>query len=341
MNPPRMSISQEKDIMSPEDVAAFWRNGFAGPFALDTLDDQLAELAEQYEDFALKLQPQPMYGRHSLRDWHLVDEELEWLLTQDAIVTRVARLLGPDLLLWRSEIRRKPPDARAAAWYQEWEDVEEAEIGSSWPPLQPTLAGEHVWDLTVWVALDEVTPANGPLQFAVGRNSSQVMCTRVPMVQSAFFVSVFEGLSKEEIVARTLRRELVRGIDTADWLDAFDPDAATLPGLTNFLRDKFDKLLATFTEFIPEPQCIATMVLSRGSFVIFSERIMHGSLPNLSGRSRLAVSCRIARAETLVYPGRLVGNFIDGSGLDISRHESLLISGRPREPRNVWRRKLD
>jgi len=50
------------------------------------------------------------------------------------------------------------------------------------------------------------------------------------------------------------------------------------------------------------------------------------------------VNCRITRAGTLVYPGRLGGNVIDGSNLDISRHESLLIAGQPLEPRNRWRR---
>jgi non-heme Fe2+,alpha-ketoglutarate-dependent halogenase len=78
--------------------------------------------------------------------------------------------------------------------------------------------------------------------------------------------------------------------------------------------------------------------MPRGSFVIFSERTMHGSPPNNSDSRRMAVNCRITKAETLVYPGRLTGNFIDGSNLDIGKHENLLVAGEPSEPRNVIRR---
>jgi non-heme Fe2+,alpha-ketoglutarate-dependent halogenase len=313
-------VNQTRETVSPEDVESFWHDGFAGPFALQTPADQLEELSDRYRYLVRKRLPQPLYDRRTLLDWHLVDVELERLLTQDAIVNRVARLLCPDLLLWRSEILYKPPDGRAAVWHQELDSFA---------------------DLTVWVALDEVTASNGPLQFATGGREGRVEWSRVPIVQSASFADLVERLSKDEIVARTRASELVQGVDTATWLDGFDVDWATLPALTNFLRRRFDKLLGQLAEFVPEPESIATMVMSRGSFVIFSERILHGSLPNLSNDPRMAVSCRIARADTLVYPGRLIGNFIDGSGVDIHRHKSVLVAGNAVEHRNIWRRKIN
>jgi len=323
--------------MTPDEVASFWRNGFAGPFTLGLPADQLGDLSDRCERIVVDRRQQPLYGRYALRDWHLVDDDLERLFTQDAIVARVAQLLGPDLLLWRSKIFYKPPGADAIGWHQEWGLFDGEEIGNSTPSLEPPVFGEDIWDLTVWVALDDVTPENGPLQFAAGTNRTRVPWVKVPMTQSAFFEEPFAGLSKDQIVERTLNSELVLDIDTAGWLNGGDVDAVSLAELTNFLHHRFDQLSAKFTEFEPDPGSVVTMVMPRGSFVIFSERTMHGSPPNHSDLRRTAVNCRITKADTLVYPGRLAGNVIDGSNLDIGKHENLLIAGQALEPRNVIR----
>jgi non-heme Fe2+,alpha-ketoglutarate-dependent halogenase len=323
--------------MTPEEVENFWQNGFAGPFTLGLPADRLGELSDWCEEVVVERRRQPLYGRYALRDWHLIDEDFERLFTHDAIVGRVAQLLGPDLLLWRSKIFYKPPGADAIGWHQEWGKFDGEEIGNSTPSLQPPVFGEDIWDLTVWVALDDVTPENGPLQFAAGTNRTRVPWSKVPMTQSAFFEEPFEGLTKGQVVSRTRNSELVLDIETADWLDGFDVDAASLPELTDHLRSRFDRLSAKFTDFEPDPDSVVTMEMPRGSFVIFSERTMHGSPPNNSDRRRTAVNCRITKADTLVYPGRRTGNFIDGSNLDVSKHECLLVAGQALEPRNVVR----
>lgn len=337
MGHPTAPVGQSPDTMTPEEVAAFWANGFAGPFALDIPADELADLGNRCERIVIDREENPLYGRYALRDWHLVDKDLERVFTDDAIVKRVAQLLGPDLLLWRSKIFYKPPGADAIGWHQEWGKFDGEEIGNATPSLEPPVFGDDIWDLTVWVALDDVTPENGPLQFASGTNRTKVPWTRVPMTQSAFYEEPFEGLNKEQIVARTRKNELALDIDTADWLDGVDVDSLDLAGLTEFLRARFDQLLAKYTDFEPEPGTVATMEMPRGSFVIFSERTMHGSPANNSDRRRMAVNCRITKADTLVYPGRLAGNTVDGSNLDIAQHASLLVSGDAVETRNVIR----
>lgn len=331
------SAGPDQHEMSPEEVENFWRNGFAGPFTLPLPADELAELGNRCERIVEERQEQPLYGRYALRDWHLVDPELEKVFTHEAIVKRVAQLLGPDLLLWRSKIFYKPPGADAIGWHQEWGKFDGEEIGNSTPSLEPPVFGDDIWDLTVWVALDDVTPENGPLQFAAGTNRTRVPWVKVPMTQSAFYEEPFRGLTKDEVVRRTRRSELVLDIDTGDWLDGYDVEHASLDEVTKYLHDKFDQMLAKFTDFEPAEGTVATMEMPRGGFVIFSERTMHGSPPNNSDKRRMAVNCRMTKSDTLVYPGRLTGNMIDGSNLDISRHASLLVSGRALEERNVLR----
>jgi non-heme Fe2+,alpha-ketoglutarate-dependent halogenase len=337
MNMPGTTTGSPRCALTVEETARFWRDGFVGPFTLDISSDHCAELGNRYAAVVTERRVNPRYGRYSLRDWHLVDADLERLFTQDAIIDRVASLLGPDLLLWRSKNFHKPPGGDAIGWHQEWGKFDGEEIGNSVPSLQPADPDVGIWDVTVWVTLDEVTAENGPLQFAAGTHRTKVPWTKVPMPQSAFYEEPFEGLTKEQIVARTKAGELVLDIDTGMWLDGFDVDRATLAELTDHLRGRFDRLSAKFTEFRPDPESVTTMTMPRGSFVIFSERTMHGSPQNLSATRRTAVNCRITKADTLVYPGRLVGDFIDGSNLDIRQHESVLVAGSALEPRNVVR----
>ncbi|WP_214324854.1 phytanoyl-CoA dioxygenase family protein [Nonomuraea sediminis] len=327
-NPPGLDL---------DEVAGFWRDGFCGPYPLNLPDSTLAELGERCQRTVQERRRHPLYDRYSLRDWHLVDLDLERLFCDPAIVGRAAALLGADLLLWRSKIFYKPPGGDAIGWHQEWGAFDGEEIGNSTPSLRPANPGGSIWDLTVWVALDDVTNDNGPLQFAAGTHGTRVPWVRVPMTQSAFYEEPFNGLTTSEIVDRTRNCELALDIDTAGWLDGFDLEGASRDNVIDHLRARFDELLAKYTDFEPEPGTVATMTMKRGSFVIFSERTMHGSPANLSPVRRMAVNCRIARADTLIYPGRLDGNLIDGSNLDISRHTSLLISGDPVEGRNQWR----
>lgn len=328
---------RNQERLAPDEVASFWRDGFAGPFTLGLPDGLIAELSDRCERIVSERWQQPLYQRYALRDWHLVDPDLERLFTREAIVGRVAQLLGPDLLLWRSKIFYKPPGADAIGWHQEWGKFDGEEIGNSTPSLRPAVFGDGIWDLTVWVALDDVTPENGPLQFAAGTNRTRVPWVKVPMTQSAFYEEPFDGLTKEQIVARTRNGDLVLDIDTAGWLDGFDAGAAGRDELIAYLHARFDRLWAKFTEFEPPPASVVTMEMPRGSFVIFSERTMHGSPPNNSNKRRTAVNCRITKADTLVYPGRLTGHYVDGSNLDIRLHESMLVAGQALEPRNVIR----
>ncbi|TFH90305.1 hypothetical protein ELS82_17790 [Vibrio ouci] len=81
--------------------------------------------------------------------------------------------------------------------------------------------------------------------------------------------------------------------------------------------------------------------MKRGEFVVFTERTMHSSLDNTSDRDRLAINLRVTSSDTLIYPRRLEGDVMDGSDLDITDHESLLIGGRDSSgSRNRYRVKV-
>ena len=66
----------------------------------------------------------------------------------------MAALLGPDLVLWRSQLIRKMPGALAIPWHQD---------ASNWP-LAP---GNTI---SAWIALEDPTRSNGCLEMLPSQN---------------------------------------------------------------------------------------------------------------------------------------------------------------------------
>ena len=82
-----------------------------------------------------------------------------------AIVERLAQLLGPNLMTWRSQIFDKPPGGRAIAWHQA--STYFFEEGFTEPLVVPEDLSE-LFMLTVWIPCDPATEENGCLRFVRG-----------------------------------------------------------------------------------------------------------------------------------------------------------------------------
>ena len=137
--------------LSPEQLAFFERNGFVGPFTALSPE----AMAERYPIFLKALlHPSPVYGFRTLRDHHLSCRALFEICSHPAVVERVASLLGPDLLLWRSTIFRKLPGAARVIWHQEHDF--RGHRGT--PALDPPS------NISAWFAFTETHRKNGCVQ---------------------------------------------------------------------------------------------------------------------------------------------------------------------------------
>jgi non-heme Fe2+,alpha-ketoglutarate-dependent halogenase len=315
----------------------FQRDGFIGPFPRFLSDSALDELRRELEGIAVEHTRHPLYGRYSVRDWHLVSPAVLELFTHPVVVEPLSRLAGDDLTLWRSKLFYKPPGADQIGWHQEWGWFNGEEIGNDRPSLSPASLGEP-WNLTVWFALDDITADNGPLQFVRGSHRTRYPIAMVPIAESAFYSDPFTGdPDTETLIKRARTNTLLLDIDTRHMFDGVDARGWTREQLKAHVLRWLNRLRAAVTlPFEAEPDSIVTLTMKRGQFVIFTERVMHSSLPNKSARGRVAINCRVTRSDTLVYPGRLWGEMIDGSNLDISRHRCVALCGRRLNKANVY-----
>jgi hypothetical protein len=119
----------------------FEENGYLGPYAACT-PEEMASIRKQIEDevFTTESPWQKVRGQSRHLDKVVVYD----LCTRPAILERMAGILGPDLVLWRSNFFVKEPGGKEIPWHQDY---------NYWP-IKPEI------NCTAWMAIDPVTVEN-------------------------------------------------------------------------------------------------------------------------------------------------------------------------------------
>jgi non-heme Fe2+,alpha-ketoglutarate-dependent halogenase len=147
--------------MSEEEIKRFYTQGFLGPYDAFSHDEMMDF---KREVLALENVKSKTYGWATPRDRHFESPRLWNYMKHPAITERCAQLLGPDLLVWRSQYFYKGPKSPAIQWHQASTFmVEDYQDPGIFPPDR-----SEIFQLTVWVAIDDATPERGCLRFARG-----------------------------------------------------------------------------------------------------------------------------------------------------------------------------
>jgi hypothetical protein len=152
-------------VLSDVEVAAYKRDGHLTP-KHRLSDDLLARVTRCIETlFAANpdIRPEQLVGAHIARSADTgvrgVDELLECARHPD-ILDPVEQILGPDLILWGSQVFSKPAaEGLAIPWHQD---------GQYWPvrPLRTA---------TVWIAIDRADVDNGCMRVVPGTHRQGLM----------------------------------------------------------------------------------------------------------------------------------------------------------------------
>jgi chlorinating enzyme len=305
---PRAVVSDPQWRMSEDEIRQFWDRGFAGPFtllppeAMNALEQHMWDLWDkpsstyprgtyQYvgttggtydkgemsnEDYATK-------GLNA-RDKHLEDATLLGLYTHPAIVERIAQLLGPDLLMWRSQFFPKYAGMGGTGWHQATSYLNETMRVATLTP--PDL--NELFQLTAWIAVTDATIENGCMRFLPGTHRELM-----PMA-----------------------------------VEEYDP--------VKHANNKTDRF-GTKVMFPADPirdEDAHNMVMKAGQFVIFSERTMHGALPNVGNTARLGMSARYINPNVRIHNPWVLGeggldiSYLRIQGLKLDRWRPLLVRGQ-------------
>jgi ectoine hydroxylase-related dioxygenase (phytanoyl-CoA dioxygenase family) len=147
--------------LTRDECLKFYRDGYLGPLTLVS-PEEMAEMRAQSELEILNT-PGP-FPKNPEQMRHLDHPVVASIVSHPALVQRVASLLGPDLVVWRSNFFNKAPGGKEVPWHQ---DINYWQID---PPL----------NITAWIALDDVTTENSCVRVIPG--SHKKVIPHVPSV---------------------------------------------------------------------------------------------------------------------------------------------------------------
>jgi len=143
------------DGLTAEQVRFYEENGYVGPLELCS-EEEMDSIRKWIDATGFLDVSSPIYGpmpggQRSLRDWHLVYREMLDLCTHPALAATMSAIMGPDLVLWRTQFQYKDAGQGPVAWHQD--------LAFPGHLLRPAL--EPVKNISAWIAIDNATLANG------------------------------------------------------------------------------------------------------------------------------------------------------------------------------------
>jgi len=143
-----------------EALKRYERDGYA--IFRGVLDAELIAEVDAHIDWLIKRYPDKR--PEALDTWAVKDDPFWVRLVSDQRLLDVAeRFIGPDIALFASHYICKPPKTgQAVLWHQD---------GAYWP-LEPMKV------VTLWLAVNEVTPENGCMRVVPGTHRTQLTATR-------------------------------------------------------------------------------------------------------------------------------------------------------------------
>ena len=169
---PRVNVAPDL-ALTQDQLRRFHEDGFLGPLRLCSPD----EMRQRWLEIEPAAEtPSRIYGFPTRRDRHLDCDAVLDLVRHPAVVERLAQLMGPDLLLWRSQILPKPPGFHETAWHQE---TTFTITGRSLAPVLIPRDINATFNLTAWIALEDVDTENGCPQFLRGSHREGIRTMRL------------------------------------------------------------------------------------------------------------------------------------------------------------------
>ena len=143
-------------VVNATEVQAFQRDGFVGPYRAFS-ESTAAHFRDMIEREVLTADgPDP---KSRLQSRHLDSPTVYALCSAPPVVDRVVPLLGPDLILWRSNFFEKTARSSALAWHRD---------SRHWRTLLVPMI-----NVSAWLAIDAATRDNGCVRLLPGSHNEE------------------------------------------------------------------------------------------------------------------------------------------------------------------------
>jgi non-heme Fe2+,alpha-ketoglutarate-dependent halogenase len=292
-----VATDRREFAMTPEEFENFHRNGFHGPFTVYEPDEMRTlwrreRLAMMDRSAAVYQDEAALSGNTNISNYdrHLDMTFLADHICHPRIVDRVASVLGPDVLCWRSEFFPKYPGDEGTDWHQA-----DTFANASGKPqiLWPDETKEFGGTITVWTAFTEASEETGCLQFMPGTH------------QTMFYDETKKMHYDPASINQMDKGGIRRGFFGYDYRQLqVDPD------------------------WKPDESRAVSMVMKPGQAILFWSTLMHASLPHAgtTQQMRLGFAGRYVPTSVRVYPDtEEIEEY--GGAVRLDRYGAVLVSG--------------
>lgn len=273
-----------------DDITRFNQDGFIGPIKLYEPDEATALLRE----IRIKNQDasKSIFKNSVNYDRHFDIPELTRHIMHPTIRKYITAILGPDVMLWRTEFFAKFPGSVGTEWHQ----VRDYSYATGEPQILPTDPGWNAYvDITVWTTFTPATKQTGCMRFVRGSHRKQI----------------FDEYKTPE-----------RGRET-EYDKSYE---AMFTEATGFYGYDFAEFLID-PNWEPSPEDVVDMEMNPGEALIFTASCVHGSLPNTTNRqTRFAITSRYVPTHVRVYPDQKSFQ-AHGTHFDLSEYGPVLVAG--------------
>jgi non-haem Fe2+, alpha-ketoglutarate-dependent halogenase len=282
---------------TPEELAGFHRNGYAGPFTLYEPDEMKTIWKRQrlllldrskaiYQDGAA------VSGATNIANYdrHLDNDFLAEHICRAGIVDRVASVLGPNVLCWRTEFFPKYPGDEGTDWHQ----ADTFANASGTPQILWPEDEDFGGTITVWTAFTEANEDTACLQF-------------IPGTHQTMFYDETKRMHYDPNKINSMEKEgMRRGFFGYDYRQLqIDPN------------------------WKPDESKAVSMVMRPGQFIMFWSTLMHASYPH-NGKTqemRMGFASRYVPAGVKIYPDTdAIEEY--GGRVSLENYGAVLVSGR-------------
>lgn len=284
-----MSGGVSAHTIDDPDLRAFEENGVIGPFTLYSPDEAKAMLRRIR--IANQDRSHILFDNEVNYDRHFDIPELAAHIGHPTIIEKVSKILGPDLLAWRTEFFPKFPGTPGTEWHQ----VRNYQYATGTAMLQHSTQSDDLpLDITVWTTFTEATKENGCMKFLPGSHRA-----------------LYYDESKSITMGRAGEYSSVDAMESSGSFFGYD-----------FKEFRVDPAWVP-----PEEEALA-MEMEAGQCVIFTARCVHASYPNTTQRStRFAIASRYVPTEVKVYPG-WPSFEAHGGYFDLTHYGAVLVAGQ-------------
>ena len=282
---------------TPEELAGFHRNGYAGPFTAYQPDEMKAIWKRQrlllldrskaiYQDEAA------VSGATNIANYdrHMDNDFLAEHICRSEIVERVASVLGPNVLCWRTEFFPKYPGDEGTDWHQA--DTFANASGSPqilWPDDE-----DFGGTITVWTAFTEANLETACLQF-------------IPGTHQNMFYDETKRMHYDPNKINSMEKEGVRrGFFGYDY-----------------------RQLQIDPHWKPDESKAVSMVMRPGQFIMFWSTLMHASHPHAgkTDEMRMGFAARYVPTSVKIYPDTdAIEEY--GGRVSLEKYGAVLVSGQ-------------